>query len=214
VIADAPLRVRLAQAGEDEDWRQLLASYERVVRPQDTVLEIGASVPERTRRLALRCREVIAVELFPDRVPPASEGVRYVVGDWQRLTEAVRPGSIDVAVSSHVIEHVPDDVLALDQLYAVLRPGGVALITTPNRKRLVRSVIERFTGERTFPWWEHVREYVEADLTSLAARSRFGTAKVRAVAFGLHGGPLHCYLTKVPAPLRRYANFWEIELRK
>lgn len=207
-------RVRLAQAGEDEDWRHLFASYERVVRPHHTVLEIGASVPERTQRLARRCRDLIGIELFPDRVPPDSPGVRYVVGDWQRLSEVLAPESVDVAVSSHVIEHVPDDVRALDELYAVLRPGGVALITTPNRKRLVRAIIERFTGERTFPWWEHVREYVEPDLAALVARSRFGSGEVRPVVFGLHGGPVHCYLAEVPAALRRYANFWELELRK
>ena len=112
--------------------------------PDDTVLEIGASVPERTAWLAARCRELIGVELFPERVPPARDNIRYVVGDWQRLSEVVAPGSIDLAVSSHVIEHVPDDVRALDELYEVLRPGGRAILTTPNRKRLVRAFVERF----------------------------------------------------------------------
>jgi SAM-dependent methyltransferase len=186
------------------------------VRPEHTVLEIGASVPARTHALAERAREVIGVELFPDRVPEAEPGgkVRYVVGDWQRLGEVVAPDSIDVAVSSHVIEHVPDDARALDELYGVLRAGGVALLVTPNRARLTRAVIERFTGPRTFPWWEHVREYVEADLQALVDRSRFRRAEIRAVSFGLLGGPVHCYLATVPRALRGYANFWEIELWK
>jgi SAM-dependent methyltransferase len=208
------LRVRLRSQGEDEDWRHLRASYERVVLPEHTVLEIGASVPARTRCLAQRCRELVGVELFADRVPAANGNVRYVVGDWQRLTEVVASESIDVAVSSHVIEHVADDARAFEELFAVLRPGGVALITTPNRKRLTRALIERFAGEREFPWWEHVREYVEADLESLVRRSRFRHAEIRGVAFGLLGGPLHCYLPGVPRSLRRFANFWEVELWK
>lgn len=208
------LRVILAGRSEDYDWLHLRESYDRVVRPAHTVLEIGASVPARTEILAAKCRELIGVELYPQRVPPATANIRYVVADWQRLSQALPAESVDVAVSSHVIEHVPDDVRALDELYAVLRPGGVAILTTPNRKRLVRDLIERVRGERRFPWWEHVREYVESDLHTLAAKSSFRRAEVRPVAFGLHGGPLHCYLTKVPKPFRRWANFWEIHLWK
>jgi SAM-dependent methyltransferase len=171
-------------------------------------------VPERTLLLGQACREVIGVELFPDRVPAATGNLRYVVGDWQRLTEVIAPESIDVAVSSHVIEHVPDDARALEELFTVLRPGGVALLTTPNRKRLAREVLDRVVGERRFPWWEHVREYVEADLAALVARSPFRRGEIRGVALGLHGGPVYCYLSSVPRPLRRYANFWEVELHK
>jgi SAM-dependent methyltransferase len=209
-----PLQIRPRTRGEDEDWRHLQASYDRIVRPEHAVLEIGASVPARTQRLAARCRSLTGVELFPERVPPNSGTVRYVVGDWQRLSEVVAPESIDVAVSSHVIEHVPDDLRALDELYTVLRPGGVAILTTPNRKRLVRAVIETFRGERHFPWWEHVREYTEADLQALIARSRFSRSEVRPVALGLHGGPLYCYLTAFPRATARWANFWELHLWK
>jgi SAM-dependent methyltransferase len=208
------MTLRLRSQGEDEDWRHLRTSYERVVRPDHHVLEIGASVPARTAWLAARCHSLVGVELFPERVPPARGNIRYVVGDWQRLSDLIPENSIDVAVSSHVIEHVPDDVRALDELHAVMRPGGVALLSTPNRQRLVRRVIERFTGERTFPWWEHVREYVESDLERLVAQSRFERAQIRAVALGLHGGPVYCYAAQVPRQLRRYANFWEIELSK
>ena len=208
------LHVKLASQAGDYDWSHLQRSYERLVRDGDTVLEIGASLPDRTAWLAARCRRLIGVELFPERVPAAHDNIAYVVGDWQRLSEFIAPDSIDLAISSHVIEHVPDDLRALDELYAVLRPGGRAILTTPNRKRLVRAVIERFRGEREFPWWEHVREYAESDLRRLVERSRFGTAEIEPVAFGLHGGPLYCYLTRVPAAARRYGNFWEVHLRK
>lgn len=93
-------------------------------------------------------------------------------------------------MASHVIEHIPDDLKAINELYAVLRPWGIAIISTPNRKRLVRAVIEVFTGDRKFPYWEHVREYTENDILGLLNRSLFENFKVVPVSFGIHGGPV------------------------
>lgn len=65
--------------------------------------------------------------------------------------------SFDSVVSFQVIEHIRDDRAFLKEIHRVLRPGGVALITTPNRPMsLSRN-----------PW--HVREYTPAELTALAS---------------------------------------------
>ena len=196
------------------DWESLFASYTALVRRTDTVLEIGASGIERTRDLAGRCAKLIGVELMPERIPEPFDNVEYRVADWQSLSAAVEPESIDLAVASHVIEHVPDDLRALDELYTVLKPGGVALINTPNRKRLVRAVIEVFQGERKFPWWEHLREYTEEDLINMIEASRFANYEILPVVFGLHGGPVMVYWKNVPARMRRFSNFWEVHLFK
>ncbi len=64
--------------------------------------------------------------------------------------------SFDCIVSFQVIEHIRDDRTYLQELHRVLKPGGVALLTTPNRKMsLSRN-----------PW--HIREYTAEELTSLA----------------------------------------------
>ena len=71
--------------------------------------------------------------------------------------DGIADNSFDTVVSFQVIEHIKDDRLFLQEIYRVLRPGGVALITTPNRSMsLTRN-----------PW--HVREYLPAELKALAA---------------------------------------------
>ena len=199
---------------QDYSWFSLLKSYKRYVFKDAVVLEIGASNSLRTRELAKHCDKVIGVEFFQERIPSDFKNITYLKGDWQRLSEFIPAESIDLAISSHVIEHVPDDLKALNELYKVLKPGGVAIFDTPNRKRLIRAVIELFTGDRKFPWWEHVREYTESDLEVLIKKSFFKKSDIIPVVFGIHAWPVLIYLKKCPRVFRKYANFLEVHLFK
>jgi SAM-dependent methyltransferase len=64
--------------------------------------------------------------------------------------------SFDSVVSFQVIEHIQNDTLFLKEILRVLRPGGIALMTTPNR---IQSLSRN-------PW--HIREYTSQELTQLA----------------------------------------------
>jgi SAM-dependent methyltransferase len=73
-------------------------------------------------------------------IPPFSE-----IGD----------NSFDSIVSFQVIEHIQDDRLFLEEIHRVLKPGGTAIISTPN---------SRHTLSRN-PW--HIREYRAKELQDL-----------------------------------------------
>ena len=61
----------------------------------------------------------------------------------------------DSVISFQVIEHIKDDKRYLEEISRVLKPGGVALLTTPNiKKSLSRN-----------PW--HIREYTAGELAAL-----------------------------------------------
>ena len=196
------------------DWVSLTRSYKRFVSSTSTVLEIGASNVKATMEFSRYCGELIGLELLPERTPADFDNVHYVTGDWQTLTRYLEPETIDVAVASHVIEHVPDDLEAMNELFTVLKPGGVAILVTANRKRLTRTIIEMFTGDREFPWREHVREYTESDLVDLIGASLFQKYAVLPLVFGIHGGPVFFYSEKVPRRFRKNAHFWEVHIFK
>jgi 2-polyprenyl-3-methyl-5-hydroxy-6-metoxy-1,4-benzoquinol methylase len=70
----------------------------------------------------------------------------------------LKDNAFDLVVSFQVIEHIQNDSLFLQEIHRVLKPGGTALLTTPNRKlSLTRN-----------PW--HVREYVPVELEQLAKK--------------------------------------------
>lgn len=70
----------------------------------------------------------------------------------------IADNTFDTIVSFQVIEHVKADGQFLAEIYRVLKPGGKAILTTPNiKKTLTRN-----------PW--HVREYTAMELTELAQK--------------------------------------------
>lgn len=80
----------------------------------------------------------------------------------------LKDDAYDSVVSFQVIEHIEDDKLFLKEIHRVLKPGGVALITTPNRSMsLSRN-----------PW--HIREYLPEQLKSLA-ESVFRTVQLKGI---------------------------------
>ena len=84
------------------------------------------------RRLGL---EAYGVEFQEEKVIRARElGVPpdwILRGDLERLPYA--DGSFDAALLNEVLEHVPDEPRALDEVRRVLRPGGVLIVLSPNR---------------------------------------------------------------------------------
>lgn len=78
--------------------------------------------------------------------------------------------AFDTVVSFQVIEHIKDDREFLKEIHRSLKPGGRALITTPNIK---------FSLTRN-PW--HIREYTAVQLVELA-KEIFS----KVTAKGIHG---------------------------
>jgi len=69
---------------------------------------------------------------------------------------AVRPASIDVAVTFQVIEHVLNPSAFLSEIAALLKPGGTLIIATPNHDDILMKLLpEEFPSfyYRTFHRW-------------------------------------------------------------
>jgi len=83
-------------------------------------------------------RRYIGVDISPEAIGVAEEryrcspGVSFRVGDACRLS-GIGDASIDVAISFETIEHLAEPGYFLANLRRVLAPGGLLIISTPNR---------------------------------------------------------------------------------
>jgi len=70
----------------------------------------------------------------------------------------------DIIICNHVLEHIPEDVKAIKELYRVLKPGGTAILQAPisiNSENTYEdfSIIAPKAREAAFGQFDHVRIY-------------------------------------------------------
>ena len=70
----------------------------------------------------------------------------------------------DFIMCNHVLEHIPNDIKAMQELYRILKPGGMAILQTPlemDRKVTFEddSIIDKDERTRIFGQYDHVRIY-------------------------------------------------------
>jgi len=181
-------------------------------------------------------KSVIGIDRSDDAITYAStnyvaKNLKYRRGDAQRVE--LSDGCMDAVVSFETIEHLPDDVGYLKEVRRVLRPGGLYVVSTPDRR--LSGAKARFGKGSPF----HVREYSRDEFIRLLETNGFATEEVLgqrfvswvfallgvklmiAVVRRLHaipgiseGLPLGSGPT-VEAPLgRRIARFWVVRCRK
>ncbi|HXH61221.1 MAG TPA: methyltransferase domain-containing protein [Fimbriimonadaceae bacterium] len=128
-------------------WKEYMPAGDPV-RPGEICLKCGCGKRQRLftlfwkKRIKPGKKRVLhfAPEVCLTRVMRADTAVEYMSVDLEP-TFALMQADItslpysdrtyDVVVCSHVLEHVPDDAMAMRELFRVLRPGGQALVMVP-----------------------------------------------------------------------------------
>ncbi len=137
--------------------RLLKAYYLAEPYIQGTLLELGCGEGRGVELLAPKCDQYLGLDKIGEVIGKLQE--QYPHLEFQKAVfppfSTLNDNSFDTIVSFQVIEHIKDYKLFLQEIYRVLKPGGRAVITTPNiKKTLTRN-----------PW--HIREYTADQLRDL-----------------------------------------------
>lgn len=92
----------------------------------------------------------------------------------------------DRIIASEVLEHIPDDMKALNEMYRVLKPGGVIMVTVPNHDYPflwdpVNWLLEKFWHFHlpSDVWWlsgiwaDHFRLYFDKEMAKKINKAGF-----------------------------------------
>ena len=160
IVSDNPIHQRL-----------LKAYYAAMPYVKGDLLEVGCGEGRGIELLSPISTSYVALDKITDVIEKLSASYRNVTFRQAVVPpfEGIEDNAFDVVVSFQVIEHIKEDDQFLQEIHRVLKPGGKALISTPNiKKTLTRN-----------PW--HIREYTADQLTKLA-RGIFSRVEPKGIA--------------------------------
>jgi glycosyltransferase involved in cell wall biosynthesis len=122
-----------------------------------SVLEIGAGIGNLSRHLAPRRKRYIATDIDPEHLARIRTRLQHRPNIEIRICDLSRPedftdlaGQVESVVCLNVVEHVEDDVTALRNLHAALRPGGRAIVLVPQDGKLFGTLDEALGHHRRY----------------------------------------------------------------
>tara|TARA_R110002072_G_scaffold166989_5_gene320448 strand:- start:7840 stop:8682 length:843 start_codon:yes stop_codon:yes gene_type:complete len=135
----------MASDPETKGIHKYVARYLRGLGRMDglRVVDVPAGAGRTCKILHEAGAEVVALDLFPEMLQ-----VDGLEGTFADLSEPlpVEDGWADLVICQEGIEHLSDQLSALEEFNRILKPGGRLLITTPNLSNL-RSRVSWFLME-------------------------------------------------------------------
>ena len=138
----------------------------------------------------------------------SADQIRFDTGDAQNLA-GVAEASFDVVISFETIEHLPDVDRYLSELRRVLKPGGMVMISTPDRR--LESTLYPLRGKPNNPF--HLREYTRREFVR-AVSAGFEPLELLGQSFvsrGLAAWPVQVAMKAGCYALRRFGAYQLID---
>lgn len=100
-----------------------------------TVLDIASGSGYGTQLLAKTAKHVFGVDVNKDAVTYAdahfgAKNITYKVGDGEKIP--LEDNSVDVVITFETIEHIENYLQFIKEMKRVLKPDGLAIVSTPN----------------------------------------------------------------------------------
>ena len=154
--------------------RILLGVLERNLEPKEAlqILDAGCGGGATIESLR-RYGSVLGMEISEEAVAyNRKRGREVILGSIEQIPFAAN--SFDLALALDVIEHVPGDLQALQELFRVLRPGGSLLVTVP-ALQMLWSAHDVANGHYRRYTLEELRDQVEAAGFEVVTATYFNT---------------------------------------
>ena len=175
--------------------------------------DVGCGAGLLAEPLARLGAEVVAVDAAPENIAAAREhaaGQGLAIAYFAGELAALPPATFDLVTSMEVVEHVADPAAFIGELAARLVPGGLMILSTPNRTMLSKLLLVE-AAERvgavprgTHDWDQFLKPEELTELlegAGLEVIDRTGLSPSAAKGFKLGGSEALNYLVAARWPI-------------
>jgi SAM-dependent methyltransferase len=145
---------------------------QRKLGPDDSVYEIGSGLGYLTFALQRAGINATGMDISETAISAATKqfGPYYRVAPADAISSIVY-GTAAVVIMTELIEHVEKPEALLADIRRLLRPGGIALVTTPNKSTYPIGAYWKTENPPVHFWW-----FSETSMRSMAGRQKFEIA--------------------------------------
>ncbi len=175
----------------------LTVDFDRLgLRPGDRALDLGCGAGRHAFEMYRRGADVVAFDQDGDELAQVRElfvamkeagevpaGAEADVKEGDALALPFADDEFDRVVAAEILEHVPADIQALQELARVTRPGGTVALTVP--RWLPEAICWRLSDDYHNAPGGHIRIYTDKELATKAENAGLELTG-RGYAHGLH----------------------------
>jgi len=169
--------------------KSIIESHMKGNNQLENILDLGCGDGANLRWLSKYTPNLWATDYNLDRLEKASKlvqqlgvNVKLYLADIRCLPFANE--SFDIVFFNHVIEHLDDDFLALQNIYRTLKNKGLLILGTPNEGALAwrfAYAVEPRVKKRT----DHLNFYTAKSISALAQKAGFKVKQIEFMGWGL-----------------------------
>lgn len=137
-----PVRLTYIRAQIDAHWH--VDARERFALAGRTAIDVGCGAGLLAEPLARMGAQVTGVDAAPENIAAArahAVGQGLEIDYFAGELAALPPATFDLVTSMEVVEHVTDPAAFIAGLAARLAPGGLMILSTPNRTMLSKLLL-------------------------------------------------------------------------
>jgi len=136
----------LSSFGRARRTARVLQTLDRLIKPESVVADIGCGPAQLAAPITSMGHEYVGIDPNPQMYSLTAEKlqsnpkVRFCAGSAEEIP--LGDASVDAVTCIGVVEYLPDRVRALREVFRILRPKGIAILTFPNLRNPVQLLRE------------------------------------------------------------------------